>query len=483
MEYKQKQINKIGKSALKAGFWYTISNIITKAILVISTPIFTKIMTPNDYGITATFTSWYGLLLTFCTLNLPNSIGRAKIDFPNRLNEYVGSIQITSFIASAIFGLICFIFIKPISSIFELPVVVVFILAIYLLFAPTISIYQSKFKYQYRYKENIFITLYTCLSSVILSLIFVLNIQDNRYHGRILGIVLPVVILSIALWINAINNKWIKFNPVYVKYGLKISTPLVLNGISLSVLSQSDRVIITKFCGTGMTAIYTVAYQFSILVSLILESIGQAWLPLFHDTYALGDCERIRKNLKLLIIFGCYIGLGCVAVAPEAIWILGGDRYQAGMWAVAPITLGLVCKFIYANYEHVELHLKKTHYIGIGTVIAAILNVVLNLIFVPKYGFVAAAYTTLLSYLVLMFIHYYITKYILKVDIYDNLFMFLALGVELIISIIMLMLYPFIWLRYLLMIIITGIIFYKYRIIILPFLRKMLKFKTISRKD
>ena len=74
----------LGSKAFKAGVWYTVSNVATKAILVLTTPIFTRMMSVNDYGITATFTSWYTLLSTFCTLNLTYSIGRAKIDFSKR---------------------------------------------------------------------------------------------------------------------------------------------------------------------------------------------------------------------------------------------------------------------------------------------------------------------------------------------------------------------------------------------------------------
>lgn len=92
----------LGSKAFKAGVWYTVSNVATKAILVLTTPIFTRMMSVNDYGITATFTSWYTLLSTFCTLNLTYSIGRAKIDFKDQLNEYVGNMQLVSLVISSL---------------------------------------------------------------------------------------------------------------------------------------------------------------------------------------------------------------------------------------------------------------------------------------------------------------------------------------------------------------------------------------------
>ena len=462
----------LGSKAFKAGVWYTVSNVATKAILVLTTPIFTRMMSVNDYGITATFTSWYTLLSTFCTLNLTYSIGRAKIDFKDQLNEYVGNMQLISLVISALIAAFGLIFVDPVSKLLELSPTLTRILAIYLVAAPTIALYQAKFKYLYKYKGNILITLYTTVFSVSVSLMLVFNMSEQKYLGRIIGIVVPTVLLSLGLWINSIRIKSLKFNPEFVRYGLGISLPLVLNSVSLNILAQSDRIVITKSCGTELTAVYTIAYQLAILVSLVYDSIGQAWLPWFHDSYALGNFSGIKNNLKSLILFGCYIGFGCMCIAPEAIAILGGDQYKQGQWVVAPIVLGLVCKFIYGNYEHIELHLKKTTYIGVGTVIAACLNLILNLIFVPKFGFVAAGYTTFFSYFVLMLVHYFITKYILHVDIYEHSFMFASVLVETVIAVLLQLIYPYIAVRYLFLAVITVGIYMKYKNILLNLIRQ-----------
>ena len=450
--------NNIDKKAFRAGAWYTVSIVATKAILVLTTPIFTRIMTQQDYGITATFTSWYTLLLTFCSLNLTYSIGRAKLDYTERLDQYVGCMQVLSLIMSLIFAVTGTIFCSQLSNLLDLPKNIVLILAVYLVFAPTIALYQAKFKYQYRYKENIFISLYTTVVSVLCSIGLLFVFPEERYLGRIIGIVFPTILLSIALWWNAFRKHNVVANWEFTKYGLLISLPLVLNSVSLSILVQSDRVVITKVCGTESTAVYTIAYQLSILVSLILDSIGQAWLPWFHDSYKKRDFIKIRKNLNPLILLGCYLGIGCIAVAPEAMWILGGEDYLSGKWVVAPIVLGLVCKFIYGNYEHIELHLKKTTYIGMGTVIAATLNIILNVIFIPKYGFIAAGYTTFFSYFVLMIIHYIITKYILYVDIYDHRVMYLAIIIESALAVVLILNYENWLIRYGILVAVTIII-------------------------
>lgn len=412
--------------AVKAGLWYTVSNIAVKAIMIITTPIFTRMMTTSDYGLANTFTSWYNLLLVISSLNLAYSVGRAKLDFKDQLEEYVGSLQVLSILFTLVMGAVMCVFIEPVATFMELNKPLVILLILYLLAEPAIYFTRTKFRYQYRYKGNIAIAAYTTIGVVVVTLFFMLFFKTDRYYARVLGSVLPAVLLSIVFWILSIKKKTIMVNFRYWKYGLEISVPLILHSISLNVLSQSDRIMITKYCGADYSGIYGLAYSYAILINIILGSINEAWLPWFHDSYYAEETDAIRKKVKPLILFGGMLGIGSIAITPEAMMILGPSDYQAGKWVVPPIALGVVCQFIYQQYVHIELHLKKTKYISYGTVIAAILNIGLNVIFIPKYGFIAAAYTSLFCYIVLMIVHLLITRVILKVHLYDDWYMFVT---------------------------------------------------------
>lgn len=444
-------------NAFKAGIWYTISSITVKAITIITTPIFTRMMTTDDYGIATTFTSWYTLLMIFCSLNLTYSIGRAKLDFPGKLNKYVGSMQLLSVIVTAGLCAIASLFIEPLAKFMELNESLVLILMLYLLFAPAISFTQSKFRYQYRYKGNILITAYTAVSAVIVTFALLMVFDSNKYYAKVLGSVIPAIALSLVFWFIAIKGKNINVNKQYWKYGLAISLPLILHSVSLNILSQSDRIMITKYCGTTDTGIYSLAYSYAILINIILHAVNEAWLPWFHDSYFADECDAIRKNVKPLVILGCVLGIGCIAIAPEAMLILGPSEYQIGKWVVAPVTIGVVCQFIYQQYVHIELHLKKTKYISAGTIIAAALNIILNFIFIPIFGFVAAAYTTMSCYFVLMIVHLFITKKILKVNMYDDVFMFAALVCVCVVAGGFMLLYDEILIRYALVVLMCVI--------------------------
>ncbi len=375
----------------------------------------------------ATFTSWCALLLPLCTINLTFSIGRAKLDFPENLDNYIGSMQLLSALVTAVLAAVCFAFLKPLSALLRLDAAVIIWIILYLFFTPAINFMQNGYRYRYQYRQNIAIAWYTGISTVLLSLVLMLTTAEDRALLRIIGIVVPNCLLSLYFWMRSISRGNLRVNLEYWRYGLRLSAPLVLHTISLNILSQSDRVFIQAIHGDAATAVYSVAYNYGLALSVVTNAIADGWLPWFHDHYFDGDFETIRRNMKKIVILGCYVGLACIALAPEAIRILGGPGYEEGVKCVLPIVLGIVCQYIYTHYVNIELHLKKTQYVSMGTIVAALVNVGLNSYFIPRCGFVAAAYTTLASYFILMIGHFLITRILLKVKLYQDGFMFLAM--------------------------------------------------------
>ncbi len=415
--------------ALKAGTWYVFSSVMIKAVSTISTPIFTRIMSTEDFGRVSTFFSWAALIMVFCTVNLSYSIGRAKQDYPDKFDEYICSVQIISLGISMIIATILLICNKNFSRFMEISSIGMICLAIYIISMPIIQFYQIGCRYRYRYKENIFISLFISLFSIIVSIFLIIFFPGDKADYRIIGSVTPIVLLAICLLVKYAKNKSIVFNKEYAHYGIVLSTPLVLHEFAHYILAQSDRLFIIKLCGAADTGVYSVAYSYGCLMLIITNAISDGWLPWFHDKYFEKRYDDIRGNVKWVVILGCYIGLACVALAPEAIAFLGGVQYRKGMYCIAPVTMGIVCQYVYTHYVNIEMHLKKTQFVPIGTMIAAVVNFILNAIFIPIYGYIAASYTTFVSYFVLMIVHYIYSKYVLNVRLYNDIFMFGSVGV------------------------------------------------------
>ena len=80
-------------------------------------------------------------------------------------------------------------------------------------------------------------------------------------------------------------------------------------------------------------------------------------------------------------------------------------------FVIAPVVMGISLQFIYTLYVNIELYNRKTHLISCATTMAAIINVFLNYICIPKWGYMAAAYTTMVSYLFMLIFHYWIVRW------------------------------------------------------------------------
>lgn len=455
--------NNYSKTALKAGAWYVVSSIIVKTISIISIPIFTRLLSLDEFGTISTFVSWFSILSTFFSLNLNYSIGRAKLDFPKQLRKYILSMQITIVIINGPVLLLSLIFLKSISKILGLSNFLTALLVAYLFFSPVILFVQNGFRYEYEYKKNILIALYSAFSTVFLSILFIKFLPISRVNSRALGIVIPNCLLSIYLWFLSIRREGFCLNMQYCKYGILISVPLILHTVSMYILSQSDRIFIAKICGASESGIYSLGYSYGIIINVILGALSDGWLPWFHDNYYAGNYQLINQNSKKIILLGFFLGLAAIAFAPEAVIILGGKGYIQSLYSIPPIIIGIVCQYIYTHYVNIELHLKKTKYVSLGTSFAAGINIILNIIFIPHFGFIAAAYTTFVSYFLLMLLHYVITRYIMKVNIYNTCFMFGIFLMTCILAFLLMFLYSYFILRYCIILIGFGFFLYVFR--------------------
>ena len=409
---------------LKASIGYIISNFLLKGIAIITTPIFTRLLTTEDYGYVSNFGAWLSILGAIIGLGLPYSIGRAKLDFKGKFDGYLSSVLMLSMIFSTVILAFVLFNLPFVSEYMKLKQALVIFMFFYLIFEPAISFYSLKLRYNFEAKKSIIISLIDAIGGAIAAVCLVIIIPDEKYIGRILGTyVVPLFmggyctakILNIGKKFVCLSN-WI--------YALSISIPMVFHGISMLLLSQIDRIIILRYCNASELGLYSFACSYSVLLSTFCNAIGMAWLPWFNETVHAGEKQKVSEFTDLINNLMGLVSLVLVGIAPEVMLILGTKNYLPAKSIVVPLVVGGFCQYCYTNYINYELYEKKTIYISIGSIVAAAVNYILNIIFVQMYGYEAAAYTTLIGYFLLMILHYSIYKLVLKGEIYNNIRMF-----------------------------------------------------------
>lgn len=393
----------IEAKALKSGLWYTASNFLVKSIGIITTPIFTRMLSHEEFGLYNNFTSWMLILTIVVTLNLDSTFISARYDFEEDFDRYVLSVLTMSSLSAIISGVLLNIFFDYYSEYFELDRIYLNCLLVYLLFLPAVNLFQTKERYYFRYKVSVLISLIVSLGTALLSVMLVLSMQD-RLEGRIIGSVAPTIVIGVILFaIIAKNGKGINF--AYWKYALPICLPFVPHLLSLTVLNSVDRIMITSICGADDNALYSLAYTCGALITILLTSMNAAFAPWLGQKLHDKRYEEIKEFSKKYIILFVSLAFGIMVFSPDILLILGGKTYMGAIYVMPPVACGCIFQFLYTMFVNVEQFSRKTLGMAIASVSAATLNVVLNIIFIPQFGYIAAAYTTLAGFLWLLIVH------------------------------------------------------------------------------
>lgn len=461
-------------STAKIALWYIVSNVFGKGLAVLTTPIFTRMMSKAAYGQFSNITSWESILTVLVTLDLISSIARAKYDFNDRMNEFLSSILLCANILTlAVYFCVEMnkgFFVK----FFAMDIFYIRILFLSLLFMPAFRFLQIKHRIYQKYKFFVAASIGTAIVQTGISVVLVI-LLDNKLFARTIGYFVPVAILNMVFWMY-VMKKGRKISSECIKYACKISIPLIPHALAGILLGSVDKIMITSYCGSEATAVYSVAYTVSMLAYVIQNSMNQAWSPWLYDNMNDKNESDIRKNSAIYMSVYGVLAVGVLLLSPEIIKILGGREYEGAKYAMPPIILGCVYQFFYTFFVNIEIFQKKTFTISVGTVSASLLNIFLNRLLIPKFGYIAAAYTTTAGYLALLAFHYLIVKYTAKeyLRIYDQKLLLIAVLVLTLISVGIAFLYNWNILRYILIVLYVGVLLwglYKYRAILWKLLR------------
>lgn len=405
------------KKALKSGMWYTISNFLVKGIGFITTPIFARLLSQAEYGQYSNFLSWQNIFIILITLTLEASIVSAQYDFKGKVDEYILSMLILSTVSVCIwFGF--FILLEDrVLNVLGIEVIYVKLLLLYLLFVPAVNLFQARERVRFGYKISVVLGLILSVGASFLAVVLIFVMRD-RLYGRIVGQLLPTILIGGCLYIYF----WVKGKHIslsYWGYALKICLPYIPHLLSLTVLSSTDRIMIKRWCGDENAALYSLAYTCGAMVTVLFSSINSAYGPWLAERLLVDDYSGIRRFSRYYIFGGVSLAIGIMLVAPEVLLILGGKQYLEAKYVIPPVFAGCVCQFLYTMFVNVEQIKKRTIGMAFASISAALLNYLLNWMLIPRMGYLAAAYTTLVGYLWLLIIHMVLVRQMGMSKIYD----------------------------------------------------------------
>ena len=398
------------KSYKKAGTYYFIGNIFNKGISFLTVPVFTRILSTADYGIVTTYNSWIGILSVIVGFALHMSVRMAAVDYKDKLDDFMSSIIL--FVTLTSFGITAVVASGIKLLHFDSNIVLVIICMLQAYASATIEDYSNYLMMKYEYKARTALMILPNFISVVLSVYMIKYVlESDLYMGRIIPTAVVTTFFGLVTVCLTLKKGKFRINKEYIKYAMAISAPLILHGIALNILSQSDRIMITSLAGAAQTGIYSLIYNFSMIATVITTTLEGIWVPWFINKLKLNSRDEINMVAKDYINLMTYAMVALILIAPEVVKILANESYWEGISIIPPVVLANYVIFAHSLYVNIEHYYKKTPYITVNTIIAAASNIVLN--FIPRYGYIAAAYTTLASYLISFMLH---TRYAKKLE-------------------------------------------------------------------
>lgn len=400
----------------KAAVAYTICSVLQKCLSLITMPLFTRLMGTEQYGEITVYNSWTGIFSIILTLNLAyGSFSPAMLKFEKERDSYISSIQGISLVLAGLFLIIYLPFTTYWNKLFKMPTVLVLMLVFETLGLNAINIWSGKRRFDYVYKPVVAITLVMALASTLSSLGLVLLSADCvKGFSKISGHAIICIIIGVGVFVsNSFKGKYM-FNKDYWSYALKFNVPLLAYYLSQMIFNQSDRIMIDHFCGKGKAAIYGVAYTLAMVLTFVLNAINNSYVPWFYKKIKIGkEDENAKVALGIAGLMAAMI-FGVVMVAPEVIRVMAGKNYMEAKWIIPPVAISLLLLFYAQLFINIQFYYEKKSKLVYASIGAAVVNIVLNALLIPKVSYIAAGYTTLLSYVLFAVMNYITMKSVAK---------------------------------------------------------------------
>lgn len=433
---------------VKASLWYTVCNVLLKGISLLLTPVFTRIMSPEEFGAFSVFQSWVSIFTIFGTLNLFHGIyPKGLLIYAEKRDRFTAALMGLSLTCTAILAGIYAIAPDFWSGLLGVsPFLMIFLFA-EILTLPAVEFWAARERFDYKYKRYVFVSLATVALSLGTGVVAVM-LSDTKLEARVVTDVLVKSAFGIVFLAWIFGKGKCFFDKAYWKHALAFNLPLIPHFLSTFALNQSDRIMIDRMVGEAEAGFYSVAYTISTMMTLITTALNNALMPFTYRALKADDRQSVRGATRMLFVLMGSLSALTMAFAPEIIAIFASAEYRDAIYVVPPVAASVYFIFVYAMFSTVEYYYQKTGFIAVASCASAVLNIALNAVFIPLYGYHAAGYTTLASYVVLTALHYAFYRRILKKEfgkawLYD---MKMILGVSVALMVLMiLMVFTYEW--------------------------------------
>lgn len=384
-----------------ASLWYATANIISRGAAFIFTPLFTRMLPPDEYGLYSLYTSYMGIFTVITTLEISGSCayrGLSKFDGEDR-DRFASSALGIQILLSASFFTLYMLFRNRINGTTSLTSSLTVFLFIQVFINSAQGIYFAKKRYAYDYKTVSFINILSGILSPIFALVMIRLGAGGE--ARVIAPLAVSAVFAVPIISEILKKGKRLYSKDVWKFILSLSLPMLPHYLSLSVIAQSDKIIITKMLGESAVGKYSVAYSAGYMLSLLTGGLSLGLTPWMIRKLKSRDTEKIKHTLSATSSVICAFTLIFLATVPEIFGFIAPIEYREAVPSVYPVSISVIFSFLGTLLTNCILHYDRPRLVLRNSSVSAALSVLLSLFLIGRFGYIGGAYSTLISYFVL----------------------------------------------------------------------------------
>lgn len=460
---------------------YLIAELITRGISFMATPVFSRLLPKEVFADARIFESWTYLLAPIVSLSLYQSIARAKLDYRKGFAGYLSSI-LTLLTLLSIGTFVCgAIFLPQVKILlgFEWPLLL--LMLIYGLAYNGLQCVQIYERQNMNYRMNVLLTMLAVIPGILISVFCIVVFgrsltNDALLRLRLFSFFLPTTVIGLVTMMIAGKRGGVFVETSMWRYAIKYSVPMMATAISSQVFFQSAAIVVRRMVGAPEAALISIAMTVGYIMDILVHAIDNAWRPWMYEKMQDGDAKSVRGVWRIMLLAVALIVWCLTIMAPELTLLLGGASYMEAVNLICPILCGSLANFLVIEYTAVEQFYKKTRISGITSLIAAVIDIALNILFVKLFGYRAVVYTTAGAYLLTCFLHYIMIRKFERTNVLRNGFSFAVISVTFLLCLLTTLCYS--WsmvIRIIIVLAVLGIVAFVLRKPAMELARKFLK--------
>ena len=399
---------------VKASVWFFVCTFFQKGVSIITTPIFSRIMSTAEYGRFNVFVSWEGIITAVVILTLPWGVydqGLVKFSHERKtfISTTLGLMTTLTLIGFAVY----IVFRGFFNDLFSLNTVQMICMFSIIWTSSVYAFWAMRERVDYKYKKLLVVTSLVTVAKPVVGILLVLNSSD-KVSARIIGWAAVELLFFVFLFFVMMLDGRKFYSSKNWKYALSFNIPLIPHYLSQRILNNSDRIMIERLVDEDSSGKYSLAYSIALLMQMVNTAASDSLRPWIYRKIKEKHVDEIQKVVYPALLLVAAVNILLISVAPEIVSIFAPDDYYDAIWVIPPVTMSVYYMFLYSFFATFEFYFEKTKAMSVATIIGAVVNVFLNYIFISLFGYYAAGYTTLFCYILYAFMHYIFMRRICK---------------------------------------------------------------------